>query len=100
MNPYDETHNRFPDETPVLVWYPPCGANNQDRSAWAWLPGSVLQQCGPDEWLAVVEAPELAEPDPSHPMDMLYPTCFRDASELHEITPRQWREAREALAHG
>ena len=21
-----------------------------DRSAWPWLPGSILEQCGPDEW--------------------------------------------------
>jgi hypothetical protein len=56
--------SEFPDHTPVLVWYPPPGADDHDQRTWAWLPGSILSRCGPDEWHVVIEVPELAEPDP------------------------------------
>lgn len=48
---------------------------DQDREAWPWLPGTVLERCGPDEWRVRVDAPELEE-------DGTFPVCFRDASEL------------------
>ena len=68
--------NPFPDETPVLVRYPRSKAEEQGhRAAWPWLPGTVLEQCGPDEWDVCVEAPELVTADG-------YPCCFRDSSEL------------------
>lgn len=93
---------RFPDESPVLVRYPPPGADASDRGAWAWLPGSILGRCGPDEWYVVVEVPALAEPDPSMPNgdapeNLLYPACFRDSSELRSITVRQWERLQNAL---
>jgi hypothetical protein len=73
------------------------------------LPGSILNQCGPDEWHVVIEVLALAEPDPSvpngdAPENLLYPACFRDASEIRAVTVRQWQWqwqwTREALAHG
>jgi len=60
---YDEDDNdgRFPDESPVEVRYPRSKQEEQgDRSAWPWLPGSIVEQCGPDEWYACVEVRELA----------------------------------------
>jgi hypothetical protein len=62
-------------------------------------------QCGSDEWHVVIEVPALAEPDPSvpngdAPENLLYPACFRDASEIRAVTVRQWQRTREALAHG
>ena len=70
----------FPDETPVLVRYPRTEAEAQgDREAWPWLPGTVLQQVGPDEWQVCVEVPELAEAEGG---ELWYPCCFRDAGEL------------------
>lgn len=44
-----DRENPYPDDTAVLVWYPPLGANERDHEAWAWLPGSIVSQCGPDE---------------------------------------------------
>ena len=39
------------DETPVLVKFPRTKEEEQgDRNAWRWLPGTIVQQCGPDEW--------------------------------------------------
>jgi hypothetical protein len=100
-------HNQseFSDEAPVLVWYPSPGADDHDRRTWAWLPGSILSQCGPDEWHVVIEVPTLAEPGPSvpngdAPENLLYPACFRDASELRAVTAREWQRTREELADG
>ncbi|GAA1024675.1 hypothetical protein Aple_103640 [Acrocarpospora pleiomorpha] len=90
--------DQFPDDAPVLVRYPLPGADPMDRSTWAWLPGSILSQCGPDEWSVLVEVPAPAIPDPSvsnsdAPENMLYPTCFRDASELRPATAAEWERA-------
>jgi hypothetical protein len=77
---------RFPEETPVLVRYPLRDNSTSDRNSWPWLPGTVLEQCGPDEWRVVVEVRSLAEPDLSvpngaAPENLLYPACFRDETE-------------------
>ena len=60
-----------------------------DRAAWPWLPGTILQQCGPDEWQVCVEDMAVAvrqdgsRPTPRTPKNRLYfPLCFRDASEI------------------
>jgi hypothetical protein len=92
--------NEFPDDSTVLVWFPPPGADDNDRSTWAWLPGTILSQCAPDEWHVVVEVYELAFPDPSvpdgeAPENLLYPACFRDSSELRAVTVRRWQQAYE-----
>ncbi|MGI8330383.1 hypothetical protein ACRYCC_10485 [Actinomadura scrupuli] len=96
---------QFPDDSPVLVWYPLPGADQHDRDVWAWLLGSILTRCGPDEWHVVIELPALAEPDASMPNvdapeNLLYPTCFRDSSEIRAVTVRHWQQVREALTHG
>lgn len=80
----------FPDETPVLVKFPRDKQEEQgDREAWPWLPGTVLEQCGPDEWTVCVEDRSVAvrkdgsRPTPRTPESRLYyPCCFRDASEI------------------
>ena len=97
----DEDGAQFADDGTVLVWYPPRGADDQDRSTWAWLPGSIVSQRCPDEWYVVVEDPELAEPDPSvpngdAPENLLYPACFRDSSELRPIDELEWTRLRGA----
>ena len=63
-----------------------------DRSAWPWLPGSILSQCAPDEWHVCVEARELAVLDDRSPApagtadeDLFFPCCFRDASEIRRV---------------
>lgn len=52
-----DNDGRYPDDSPVWVWYPPSGPKgtyNPGRDHWAWLPGSILGQCGPDEWHVVL----------------------------------------------
>jgi hypothetical protein len=56
----EESALQFAEGSTVLVWYPPRGADDHDRSTWAWLPGSVVGKCCLDEWCIVVEAPALA----------------------------------------
>ena len=52
-----------------------------DREAWPWVPGWIVQVCGPDEWLVCAQHPALAVAE--HGQNT-YPTCYRDASELRE----------------
>ena len=90
----EDNDGRFPDDSPVEVRYPRSRQEELgDRSAWPWLPGSILSQCGPDEWHVCVEARELAMLDDGSPApagtadgELLYPCCFRDASEIRHIT--------------
>lgn len=71
-----DNDGRFPDQATVLVRYPlhpgPARRPGQspdehraalraERQTWPWLPGTVEQQCGPDEWLITIEDPRLAE---------------------------------------
>jgi hypothetical protein len=64
----DEDNCRFPDNSLVEVRYPRTRQEELgDRSAWPWLPGSILSQCGPDEWHVCVEACELAVLDDGSP---------------------------------
>jgi hypothetical protein len=85
----------WPDETPVLVRFPRDKREEQgDRAAWPWLPGTVLQQVGEDEWQVCVEVRELAvredgsAPGPRTPPHRLYyPCCYRDGSELRRRPP-------------
>ena len=52
---------KFPDDSPVEIRYPRTEQQEHgDRSAWPWLPGSILEQCGPDEWYVCIEVRELA----------------------------------------
>jgi hypothetical protein len=84
------TANPFPDDSPVLARFPRSEADARgDRDAWPWLPGTVVSQCGPDEWSVVVVVRELATlEDGSQPptgtpdQDLVYPVVFGDASEL------------------
>lgn len=62
----------FPDETPVEVRFPLTKTQERgDRELWPWLPATVLEQVGPDEWAVCIDLDELD-----------YPVCFRDSSEL------------------
>ena len=100
----DENDSRFPDEAAVLVRYPlrpgperqPGQSQDEhhaalraDRETWPWLPATVEQQCGPDEWLVTIEDRRLAELDDGSPApegtvdeDLLFPQCYRDSSEI------------------
>ncbi len=90
----EDNDGRFPDDSLVEVRYPRTRQEElDDRSAWPWLPGLILSQCGPDEWYVYVEARELAMLDDGTPApagtavgDLFFPCCFRDASELRRAS--------------
>ena len=78
------------EDSPVMVRYPRTLEEERgDRAKWPWLPGTILEQCGPDEWRVCVEVRELAvrqdgsKPTPRTPQHKLfYPCCYRDSSEI------------------
>ena len=90
----DDNDGRFSDDSLVEVRYPRTRQEELgDRSAWLWLPGSILGQCGPDEWHVCVDVRELAMLDDGRPApdgtaggDLFFPCCFRDASEIRRVT--------------
>ncbi|MGA2827139.1 MAG: hypothetical protein ABSF03_13585 [Streptosporangiaceae bacterium] len=90
----EDNDGRFPNDSPVEVRYPRTRQEELgDRSAWPWLPGSILSQCGPGEWYVCVEVCELAmlddggpAPDGTADEDLFYPCCFRDGSEIRRVT--------------
>lgn len=60
-----------------------------ERAAWPWLPGTIVEQCGPDEWQVCIEDMSVAvrkdgsKPTPRTPRNRLYyPLCYRDSSEI------------------
>lgn len=100
----DDNDGRFPEDTPVLVRYPLRDDQNDDRDTWPWLPGTVLAQCGPDEWRVVVEVSLLAIPDPSVPTgdapeNLLYPVCFRDSTEIRAVSMRMCQRVGNEVDH-
>jgi hypothetical protein len=87
----------YPEDTHVEVRYPLSKEQETGpRSEWPWLPGTVAEVCGPDEWQIVVEDLGVAttenggawSPDNGDPW---YPLCFRDSSEIR--TPQTEAEA-------
>ena len=89
-----ENDGRFPDDCAVEVRYPPPGSGPADerRADWPWLPGTIMAQCGPDEWHVVVEVRGLATLEDDSPApagtadkDLYYPACYRDSSELRHV---------------
>jgi hypothetical protein len=93
----EDNDGRFPDDSLVVVRYP-CSLQEElgDRSERSWLPGSILGQCGPDEWHVCVESRELAMLEDGTPVpagtadgDLFYPCCFRDASEIRYVSDRE-----------
>ncbi len=82
---------RFPAGSPVLTRYPLTREQEHgDRSAWPWLPATVAQQVGPDEWEIVVEDRRVAvledgvtcAPPGTGEDDLCHPVVFRDSSEI------------------
>jgi len=96
-----DNDGRFPDGAAVQARYPdPARRLSGDRDAWPWLDATVERQCGPDEWLVIIEDRRLAEledgtPAPAGTPDehLLFPMCFRESAELRQAGPGQHREA-------
>jgi hypothetical protein len=86
----DDNDGRFPDDSRVEVRYPRTRQEEHgDRAAWPWLPGSIVEQCGPDEWRVCVEDRGVAvlrdgRPAPRNTAsrNLYYLMCFRDSSEI------------------
>ena len=93
---YDDNDNdgRFPDDSRVEVRYPRTRQEEHgDRAAWPWLPGTIVEQCGPDEWRVCVEDRDVAvlrdgrrAPKGTASRNLYYPMCFRDSSEIRGPT--------------
>jgi hypothetical protein len=89
-----DNDGKFPDESPVEVRYPCSEQEEQDeRERWPWLPGTIVEQCGPDEWYVCVVARELGvlddgrlAADSTPGDDLSFPCCFRDSSEIRPRT--------------
>jgi hypothetical protein len=90
----EDNDGKFPDESPVEVRYPRSKQEEQtDREQWPWLPGTIVEQCGPDEWYVCIEVRELAAlqdgrraPRGTASPNLYYPCCFRDGSEIRPRT--------------
>ena len=86
----EDNDGKFPDESPVEVRYPRSKQEEQsDREQWPWLPGTIVEQCGPDEWYVYIEVRDwpccgmaggrrAALPA----VTSTIPCCFRDGSEI------------------
>jgi hypothetical protein len=81
---------RFEPGARVEVRYPQTPAEQAGPdSGWPCLPGTVMEQCGPDEWRVRVDVRELAtledgsQPPPGAPdEDLWFPVCFRGHTEI------------------
>jgi hypothetical protein len=88
-----DNDGRFPNNTWVEVRYARSRTEElSDRAAWPWLPGTILSQCGPDEWHICVRARELGTLENGSPPppeaadgDLFYPCCYRDADEIRRV---------------
>ena len=86
----EDNDGRFPDESRVEVRYPRSKPEEQgDRERWPWLPGTIVEQGGPDEWYVCVVTRELAVLEDGLPVagstpgdDLFFLCCFRDSSEI------------------
>jgi hypothetical protein len=82
-----------------------------DRERWPWLAGTIVEQCGPDEWYVCIEVRELAalrdgQPAPrgTGSRNLYYPCCFRTARrsgrDPHRVARRRRRDAGRAGERG
>ena len=86
----EDNDGKFPGESPVEVRCPRSKQEEQGgRERWPWLPGIIVEQCGPDEWYVCIEVRELAVLRDGRPAprctasrNLYYPCCFRDSSEI------------------
>jgi hypothetical protein len=94
-----DNDGRFPNNTQVDVRYPRTPREEHgDRSAWPWLPGTILSQVGPDEWHIIVQPRELGTLEDGSPPppeaadeDLYYPACYRGASEIRRAIAEEDR---------
>ena len=90
----EDNDGKYPDESPVEV-RDPCSKQEEqgDREQWPWPPGTIVEQCGQDEWYVCVEVRELAvlragrrAPRGTASRNLYYPCCYRDGSEIRPRT--------------
>jgi len=86
MSVYPDNDGQFPDGSAVWTPYPLTEDDKNittDYEDWPWLQGSVISQCGPDEWHIAIEVPELIEHGDGYDW---WPACFRQSCELRPVT--------------
>ena len=69
---------RYPARSPVLTRCPLTPEQQAgNRSAWPWVPGTIIGQVATDEWDVVIEIPELAtlEDDTPAPPGTAWTAC-------------------------
>ena len=87
-----QNDGKHPDDSTVEVRYPRDKTQEvRGRELWPWMPGTVEQQCGPDEWLITIEDRSVAVQADGSPAqegtpdeDLWFPQCFRDSSEIRQ----------------
>ena len=82
MSLYEPNDGRFPRDTHVWTPFPLPDSEMYWDQDWPWLKGTVLGQCGPDEWHIAIDAPELAEHGDGYEWR---PACFRNSCELRPV---------------
>ncbi len=99
MSGYDND-GRYPDDSGVQVRFPLPASPQEGREQWPWLPGTVEQQCDPDEWLITIEDRSVATQQGGSPArdgtpdeDLWFPGCYRDSSEIRQPEAGVQREA-------
>ena len=105
MHDYDEDND---GRYPVEVRYPRSKQEEQgDRERWPWLPGTIVEQCGPDEWYVCIEVRDLAvlrdgrrAPRGTARRDLCYPCCFRVGSEIRPRPASSGPAARRGASRG
>ena len=91
----NDNDGRFPDDSRVEVRYLRTRQEEHgDRSKWPWLPGTIEQQCGPDEWQVCVMDKSVSvlrdgrrAPRNTASRNLYYPLCYRDSSEIRRPAP-------------
>jgi len=87
---------RFPDDSLVEIPFPRSKQEERgNRDQRAWLPGEIVHQYGPDEWLICVTDHDVARlrngrrpPRGTSPLKLYYPQCYREASEIRSRSAR------------
>lgn len=82
MSLYATNDGRYPEDSTVWTPYPLTDDPIPLYDEWPWLRGTVLGQCGPDEWHIRIDTPELIEHGDGYEWS---PACFRNSCELRRI---------------
>ncbi len=89
MSMYEANDGRYPTDSHVWTPFPLPDSDNFWDQDWPWLLGTVLGQCGPDEWHIVIDAPDVMEHGDGYDW---WPACFRNSTELRPVVTENTTE--------